>query len=138
LTPKSKDSIARQKSNTANLFGGSLSVSHDGTDQSTSFEILAGDDGIGLFTSKGDGSSFGYGGNGAIYFGEIYNIKNLSQYAGQSTSVGITGSAGPIGITAGFAWSDEKNGPGGWFIGWAPGAKLSLWSNHNITISVNK
>lgn len=55
-----------------------------------------------------------------------------NDYKGNAASVGLTASLADKGITVGYFWPADvspltSNEPQGVFVGYAPGAALSLW-----------
>jgi hypothetical protein len=85
-----------------------------------------------VYKSAGQQYQAGDGGNVAIYIGIIGNIKNQSDYIGLGESAGITVSILEKGFTAGVIYG-SRDSPGGINIGYAPGAKLSIWQSSNFT-----
>ncbi len=69
----------------------------------------------------------------SFYVGLIFNLKSKEQYTGNTTTDGITVSLGEVGITAGITRGWGQDAPGGFFIGYAPGAQFSYFHSEAIT-----
>jgi len=91
-------------------------------------EILVHENGeIALYTYGGGGGSLGTGANVKVYAGRIRNLDDVDSYSGWFEVTDATGSFGPLGGTSGrFSDPTSGNGPYGGFIGYAPGANLSV------------
>ena len=124
---------AVEKSTTSLLIGVNLSQSTIPVYNTVANETLLGGSVWSSYLSAGQGNSIGAGVSAAFYMGFIYNIHSKEEYTGLTITDGITFSAGEIGFTLGLTHGPTKDSPGGFFIGYAPGAHFSIFHSASDT-----
>jgi hypothetical protein len=82
----------------------------------------------------GHGASAGSGGSASVYGGVLVNVRTPEDYQGLTSAAGATVSVLGYGVTAGYFWNGmgspfDIGSPKGYFLGYAPGAQLSIWKS---------
>jgi hypothetical protein len=108
-------------------FGGSYAIISLGGGMEVVVSLETGE--IALVTYYSGGGGVGAGANAKAYAAILINMSRPEDYAGPTNGVEGTVSTPLFGIVGGRFWSATPNGTSGWYLGYAPGARLSASSS---------